>query len=411
VAHALLNCRACETPLTATLVDLGSQPVSNDFRDPTVKTAEPHYPLVVRVCPSCLLVQADHSIPADALFRPDYAYFSSYSSSWVEHARVYVEEMMARFKLGPQSLVAEVASNDGYLLQHFHRAGVPVLGIEPTANTAEAAVAKGIPTEVDFFSRKTATRLVEQGRCADLTAANNVLAHVPDIVDFLVGFQILMKPEGVATFEFPHLLNLMQLNQFDTIYHEHYSYLSLVAVEALLAKVGLRVFDVAKLSTHGGSLRLFVCQQGSRHLELASVQTLRDEERQAGLHTIAGYAGFEAKCQGVRTAFLAFLKQAQAQGKSVAAYGAAAKGNTFLNYCGVTARDVVCVADLSAAKQGKLLPGSGVPVVAPAELMRRKPDYVVVLPWNLVDEISGQLTGVRAWGGQFVTAIPALKVF
>ncbi len=411
MAPTLPACRACQTPLTATLVDLGSQPVSNDFREPGLKTAEPHYPLVVRVCPSCLLVQAEHSIPADALFRSDYAYFSSYSSSWVEHARVYAEAMTARFKLGPQSLVAEVASNDGYLLQHFHKAGVSVLGIEPTANTAKAAVAKGIPTEVDFFSRATAQRLVGQGRRADLTAANNVLAHVPDIVDFLGGFQILLKPEGVATFEFPHLLNLMQLNQFDTIYHEHYSYLSLVAVETLLAKVGLRVFDLAKLTTHGGSLRLFVCQQNSHHVELPIVQKLRDEEWQAGLHAIAGYAGFEAKCQGVRQAFLAFLNQAKAQGKTVAAYGAAAKGNTFLNYCGVTARDIVCVADLSAAKQGKLLPGSGVPVVAPVDLMSRKPDYVVVLPWNLVDEISGQLTGIRAWGGQFVTAIPALKVF
>ncbi len=404
-------CRACQTPLSTTLVDLGLQPVANDYRDSAGREQEPRFPLVVRVCPACLLVQADHSIPADALFRSDYAYFSSYSSSWVEHARIYAEAMIERFGLGPNSLVVEVASNDGYLLQHFKARGVPVHGIEPTANTAAVAVTKGIPTDVDFFSRGKAHRAVASGNRADLMTANNVLAHVPDIVDFVGGFQILLKPEGVATFEFPHLLNLMEFNQFDTIYHEHYSYLSLVAVETIVRGVGLRVFDVAKLPTHGGSLRLFVCQAAAKHTEAAAVQAVRDSERQAGLHSVDGYAGFDAKCQDVRAAFLTFLGQAKAEGKTIAAYGAAAKGNTFLNYCGITANHLSCVADLSSAKQGKLLPGSGVPIVTPGNLMSRRPDYVVVLPWNLIDEISEQLVGIRAWGGKFVTAIPGLKVF
>ncbi len=406
------TCRSCQAALGAPLIDLGSQPLANAYLVPGAEAGEKSYPLIVRVCANCLLAQADHSVASGEIFTADYAYFSSYSSSWVAHGKHYAEAMITRFQLGPQTKVVEVASNDGYLLQHFLARNIPVLGIEPTAGTAEAAIAKGVATDNAFFGRDTAARLAKQGVRADLMAANNVLAHVPDLADFIDGFRILLSPEGVATFEFPHLLNLIEKVQFDTIYHEHYSYLSLAAVERGLAPAGLRVFDVELLETHGGSLRLFVCHQDAAHTPKPGLASTRDAERAAGLDRADGaaYQNFAPKVAAAKASFLAFLARAKTEGKTVAAYGAAAKGNTFLNYCGVTAQDIPYVADASHAKQGRLLPGSHIPIISPADLLRKQPDYVVILPWNLAGEITQQLAGMRAAGTQFVTAIPQTRV-
>ncbi len=405
-------CRFCRSPLTQTFLDLGKQPLANSYLTPEELAAgtEQVFPLYTRVCSNCFLVQADDPVSAEAIFDGGYAYFSSYSTSWVEHARRYAEAMTARFGLGPESLVVEVASNDGYLLQHFLAKGVAVLGVEPTANTAEAAVAKGIPTEVAFFNAETGRMLAARGQTADLMAGNNVLAHVPDIGDFVAGFQYVLKPQGVLTFEFPHLLNLIQLVQFDTIYHEHFSYLSALAVEKVLAANGLRAFDVELLPTHGGSLRLFVCHAGASHQETEALRALRAAEHAGGLDDLATYDGFTPRVEAVRESFRAFLAKAKADGKIVAAYGAAAKGNTFLNYCGATTADIAQVYDASLAKQGRFLPGSHIPILAPAEIGALKPDYLVILPWNLKDEIMGQMAFIRDWGGQFVTASPETKV-
>lgn len=406
------SCRFCSTPLAAPMIDLGQQPLANNNLRPGDEVLERRFPLVVRACPKCLLVQADHSVPADAIFTEDYAYFSSYSTSWVAHAKRYADAMIARFNLGPGALVAEAASNDGYLLQHFHAKGIPVLGIEPTANTAEAAIAKGIPTVVDFFGAELGARLASEGKAADLTAANNVLAHVPDIRDFVTGFANLLKAEGVSTFEFPHLLNMMRLVQFDTIYHEHYSYLSLTAVRRIFETCGLRVFDVEKLPTHGGSLRVFACRKTANHLETPAVAACLAEERNAGLAEAGSdtYRGFQARAEHAKTSFLAFLEQAKADGKTVAGYGAAAKGNTFLNFCGATATDLTMIADASHAKQGRLAPGTHIPIVSPEALRAAKPDYVVILPWNLAEEISRALEDLRATGTRFVIAIPETRI-
>jgi len=409
---ALPLCRYCKAPLTHTLVDLGDQPLANSFLtlEQLAAGTERAYPLRARVCHACFLVQVDDVVPADAIFDADYAYFSSYSASWVEHARRYAEAMIDRFRLGPESLVIEVASNDGYLLQHFVARDVPVLGIEPTANTAEAARARGVPTKVTFFNAATGLDLAARGQRADLMAANNVLAHVPDISDFVAGFQHVLKDEGVATFEFQHLLNLIQKVQFDTIYHEHFSYLSLLAVEQVLRANGLRPFDVELLPTHGGSLRLFVCQAGSGRAETDALRALRAAEAKAGLHRIATYDGFTPRVEAVRESFQRFLDKAKGEGKRIAAYGAAAKGATFLNYCGATAEDVLAAFDANPAKQRRLLPGSHVPIESPAKIAELKPDYLIILPWNLKDEIMGQLAFVRDWGGRFVIASPETKV-
>lgn len=357
------NCRFCDTPLSISLVDLGKMALANSYITKEEIAEEKRYTLHARVCPSCLLVQVDDSVPPDAIFS-DYAYFSSYSDSWVSHAGRYAEAMVKRFNLGSDSLVVEIASNDGYLLQHFIKRGVPVLGVEPAVNVAKEALKKGIPTEINFFNTEAATRLAGDGKKADLMVANNVLAHVPDIRDFIAGFSILLNIEGVTTFEFPHLLNLLHGVQFDTIYHEHFSYLSLVAVEKIFASAGLKVIDVEEISTHGGSLRLYAARKDSSHVPLPSVDRLREKERAAGLHQISGYLGYANRVQNVRTEFLAFLKEAKASGKKIAAYGAAAKGNTFLNFCRVTDSDIICVFDRSTAKAGKLLPGSHIPVFA-----------------------------------------------
>jgi hypothetical protein len=410
-------CRFCKTPLVHTFLDLGDQPLANSYltAEQLAAGAEASYPLHVRVCHSCFLVQADDAVPADAIFDDGYAYFSSYSTSWVEHAKRYAAAMTDRFGLGPESLVVEVASNDGYLLQHFVEMDIPVLGVEPTANTAQAAIARGVPTEVMFFGEQTgallaARLLAEGGDRADLMAANNVLAHVPDIGGFVAGFREVLKDEGVLTFEFPHLLNLIEKVQFDTIYHEHYSYLSLLTVEQVLRANGLRPFDVERLTTHGGSLRLFCCHMGSGHEETDALAALRHEEHAAGLDRIESYAGFAPRVEAVRESFRDFLAAEKTGGRRVAAYGAAAKGNTFLNYCRTTSNDIEVVFDASPAKQGRFLPGSHLPILSPAQVRDVRPDDLVILPWNLKDEIMGQMAFIRDWGGRFVTASPETRV-
>ena len=406
------NCRFCAAPLTHTFVDLGKTPLANAYVTQADIDAgrDRAFSLHARVCEQCFLVQVDDSVPPDAIFS-DYLYFSSYSDSWVEHARKYAVAMRERFTLGPQSLVVEVASNDGYLLQHFKKFGVPVHGVEPAANVARAAEKIGIPTTVAFFGENTAKKLAGQGLSADLTAANNVLAHVPGTLDFARGFATLLKPEGVSTFEFPHVLNLINEVQFDTIYHEHFFYLSLVAVEKIFAAAGLRVFDVEELPTHGGSLRVYACLKEASHRQSPRVEALRDKEHAAKLDSLDGYAGFDPRVREVKRGFLAFVEQAKKDGKRVAAYGAAAKGNTFLNYCGAGDKDLICVFDRSKEKQGHMLPGSHLPILDPAEIRKVKPDYLVILPWNLATEISTSHAYIGEWGGKFVTAVPEIKVF
>jgi SAM-dependent methyltransferase len=406
------RCRFCRTPLVHTFVDLGLQPLANSnlTAEQLAAGTERRYPLHARVCESCFLVQVDDAVPAEAIFDQDYAYFSSFSSSWVAHARRYAEAMAARLGLGPASQVVEIASNDGYLLQHFVAMGVPVLGIEPAANTAEAARARGVDTDVAFFNAETARALAARGVQADLMAANNVLAHTPDISGFVAGFRHVLKPEGVLTFEFPHLLNLIELVQFDTIYHEHYSYLSLLAVEQVLRANGLRPFDVELLGSHGGSLRLYVCHAGAAHAETQALAALREREAAAGLARIETYLDFTPRVEAVRDSFRSYLSAAKAQRRRIAAYGAAAKGNTFLNYCAATADDLVAAFDANPAKQGRFLPGVHVPILAPNRIREVAPDDVLILPWNLKDEIMGELAYIGEWGGRFLVASPRTEV-
>lgn len=404
-------CQGCGAPLTLTWVDLGLQPLSNsNVRPENAATPDELYPLHARVCEACLLVQVDSVVPASDIFNDDYAYFSSYSESWLRHCEAYVAAMVGRFGLGPDSQVVEIASNDGYMLQYFVARGVPVLGVEPSANTAEAAIAKGVPTEIRFFGLETARYLAAQGKSADLLAAKNVMAHVPDINDFVAGVEAILKPEGVFTVEFPHLLKTSENVQFDQIYHEHYTYLSLLAVDHIVARHGLRVFDVEEQTTHGGSLRVFICKQAARHTETPNVDRVRAAEHAAQLDVAVGYTGLTKRVEGVRDGLLRFLEKAKAQGKSVAGYGAAAKGNTLLNYAHVTADNITMIADRSSAKQGRLAPGSRVPIVSPETMLASKPDYVLILPWNLADEIKGQLAEIETWGGRCVIAIPELRI-
>jgi SAM-dependent methyltransferase len=405
-------CQGCGAALVRTLVDLGEQPLANSYI-PAERAAEPEpvFPLHARVCDRCLLVQVDNVAPPETIFNEHYAYYSSFSESWLAHCRRYAEAMRERFGLNAESLVVEIASNDGYMLQYFVAAGIPVLGIEPAGGVAAAAEAKGVPTLREFFGRESATRLAREGRTADLLAAKNVLAHVPDINDFVAGIPILLKPDGVFTVEFPHLLNLIRETQFDTIYHEHFTYLSLLAVDKIFARHGLTIFDVEQLPTHGGSLRVFVARRDSAREVSASVAKVIDIERAARLDRPEGYAGFEAKVRQVRSDLLDFLAKARAEGKAVAAYGAAAKGNTLLNYCGVTREQVRYVVDRNPAKQQTLLPGSHIPVRDPAALEQERPDYLLILPWNLRDEIVAQNAAFRKGGGGFVTAIPQLAIF
>ncbi|MEI2300702.1 class I SAM-dependent methyltransferase [Ensifer sp. MJa1] len=406
------NCRFCSTPLNTVVADLGSTPWSNSFLEPTEEAIarERAFPLKAMVCSECLLVQTTETVPADEIFTDGYAYLSSFSTSWLDHVRRYADAMTERFGLGSTSQVVEVASNDGYLLQYFVAKDVPVLGIEPAANAARIAEGRNVPTEVAFFGKETATELVARGIRADLTAANNVLAHVPDIADFVGGFAILLKPEGVSTFEFPHLLRLIEGMQFDTIYHEHYSYLSLAAVERIFKSCGLKVFDVEELPTHGGSLRVFAQLESGTRAATERLAAVRASETAAGLTRMETYEAFDKRIAGVCQGFRAFLDRAKAEGKTVAAYGAAAKGNTFLNVCGVKPGEIAFAVDRNDLKQGKLLPGTHIPVHAPSHIKAAKPDYLVILPWNITDEIVADNAYIREWGGRFVVAIPEIRM-
>ena len=403
-------CRFCQAPLHESFADLGMTPLSNSFIAPDKASAmEPFFPLHAWVCSSCRLVQLEDFESPQHIFS-DYIYFSSYSESWLRHAEAYAEAMIRRLGLTDLSTVVEIASNDGYLLQYFKRRGVQVLGVEPAANVAAVAAGKGIPSDVAFFGKETAKRLRDAGVVPDLMTANNVLAHVPDINDFVEGFAVLLKPDGVVTVEFPHLLRLMQDTQFDTIYHEHFSYLSLHVVQRIFAGHGLRVFDVEHLPTHGGSLRVFAGHHASTHAETPAIAAVLTMEDQAGLERNEPYRRFARKVVETKCALLRFLVDARAAGKTVAAYGAPAKGNTLLNYCGIGPELVAFTVDRSPHKQNMLLPGSRIPVRAPEAIEAAKPDYVLILPWNLREEITAQMSVVRRWGGQFVVPIPTVEV-
>ncbi len=407
-----MKCRHCESDLKLSLVDLGSAPPSNAYlNEQMLKAPEKWFPLKVLVCEHCWLVQTEDFAQAHELFDAEYAYFSSFSQSWLKHAERYVADMVQRFKLNEKSRVVEVAANDGYLLQYVKARGIPCTGIEPTASTAKAARTKGIEIVEEFFGVELAKKLVKQGKQADLTAANNVLAHVPDINDFVAGFSVLLKPEGVATFEFPHLLKLISGNQFDTIYHEHFSYLSLTAVTAIFERNGLSVFDVEELSTHGGSLRVFAQRiDAGKRRATERVQALLAAEIAAGIKKADFYSNFQEKAARIKNDFSFFLLEAKRSGKAVAAYGAAAKGNTLMNYAGVRPDMISFVVDLNPAKQRKYMPGSRIPIVPEAVLREARPDYVVILPWNLKNEVMEQLAYIREWGGKFVTAVPQLEI-
>ena len=403
-------CRLCGANLTETFVDLGMSPLCESYV-PADKTDGPEtfYPLHVRICSNCLLVQLAAYVAGEDIFS-DYLYFSSYSTSWVEHARRYAEDMTERLGLGPDSLVAEVASNDGYLLQHFVAAGIPVVGVEPAANIAEVAREKGVRTEVEFLGPETGAAVAAKYGRADLVAGNNVYAHVPDIVGFSAGLAALVKPAGLVTLEFPHLLRLIERNQYDTIYHEHYQYLSLLTASRALATAGLTVVDVDELSTHGGSLRVHARPAEAAGEPSANVKAVLAAEEEAGLHTLAGHAGFAEAVFGIKRDLLTFLMKARAEGKTVVGYGAPGKGNTLLNHCGIRSDLVSYTVDRSPHKQGWFLPGTHIPIHHPDKIAETKPDYVLVLPWNLRTEISEQLAYIREWGGQLVFPIPTLEV-
>lgn len=408
-----MNCRRCNAPLNRVLIDLGHQPASNAYLTRAMlDQSEVHAPLKTFVCEVCWLVQLPSYHRSEELFTADYAYFSSVSPGWVDHARRYVATVIDRFHLTDMDWVVEIASNDGYLLQFVKDAGIPCTGIEPTASTAAAARAKGIDSIERFFGVELARELVETEGHASLIVANNVLAHVPDINDFAEGFSILLAPEGVATFEFPHLVNLMNQCQFDTIYHEHYSYLSLTVVAKLFADKGMRVFDVEKIPTHGGSLRVFLClEEAQTHPQTPAVHDLLTEEEDAGVSTAQYYGTLAPRAEKIKLDLVEFLISQKKAGKSVAAYGAAAKGNTLLNYSGIRSDLIEFVCDAAPSKQGQYLPGSHVPIVDPAALYEHKPDFVLILPWNIRDEIVEQHGAIRDWGGRFVVSVPQLEIF
>ena len=405
------NCRFCQADLRDEVVDLGVSPLANSFLTPEKKRVmEPFFPLVVYFCRHCGLVQLEEfAAPADIFSH--YDYFSSFSETWLRHAKNYVEEMTAEFNLNPSSQVVEIASNDGYLLRYFLDLGIPVLGVEPAVNVAAAARDKGIPTESMFFGLEAARELRRRGLAADLALGNNVLAHVPDINDFVAGFALLLKPGGLLTVEFPHLLNLIRETQFDTIYHEHFSYLSLHTVAKIFQSHGLSVFDVRELPTHGGSLRVYAAPAAAGRPVRAGVAEILGREKDAHLDDLAGFAGFAPAVEKIKLELLEFLIRARRENKKIMGYGAAAKGNTLLNYAGVKPDLLPLVADLNPGKQGKFLPGSRIPVVSPEELRKAKPDYLLILPWNIREEIMAQMSALKAWGGQFITAVPELKVW
>jgi len=407
-----MKCRHCNTELTLPLIDLGSAPPSNAYlTDQTLHTPEKWFPLRVLVCEKCWLVQTEDFAQADELFDEEYAYFSSFSTSWLQHAEQYVKDMTKRYSLNENSHVVEVAANDGYLLQYVKERNIPCTGIEPTTSTATAAREKGIPIVEEFFGIKLAQQLVEQGKEADLTVANNVLAHVPDINDFVFGFTILLKPNGVATFEFPHLLRLINENQFDTIYHEHFSYLSLTALETIFKKNGLQIFDVEECSTHGGSLRIFSQRSDTgTHAVTEQITELRKREIDEGMNSSDFYKGFQKKADIVKDSLLNFLIKAKRDSKRVVAYGAAAKGNTLLNYAGIRPDLLSYVVDKNPSKQNKYMPGSRIPIKGEEYLKDDRPDYVVILPWNLKNEVMGQLNYIKENSGKFVIVVPELEI-
>ena len=405
-----MKCRFCSATLGDVFLDLGSAPPSNAFLAPEALTApEVYYPLKVFTCSSCFLVQVEEVQSHTELFAPDYVYFSSYSRSWLEHAARYVDQATTQLGLGPTSLVVEIASNDGYLLQYVAARGIPCLGIEPTAGTAQVARDKGIETISEFFGRDFAQRLVAARGRADLIVANNVLAHVPDLNDFVAGLAVALAPDGSISVEFPHLKELVDHNQFDTVYHEHFSYFSLGTLQSVFGRHGLRIWDVERLPTHGGSLRAWASHRDSGREETATVAALLEHESAAGMRSIAYYQGFQAKADAVKNALLAFLLDQHRAGRKVVGYGAAAKGNTLLNYAGVKADLLAYVVDASPHKQGRFLPGSRIPVVSEAQMRADYPDLVLILPWNLKQEITEQLAYIREWGGQFVTAVPRME--
>lgn len=407
-----MKCRNCGKKVKTPFLDLGSSPPSNAYLTAeSIDMPDKWYPLKVLVCDHCWLVQTDDKTTCEELFTSDYAYFSSFSTTWLAHAERYVTEMTERFSLDSSSFVVEVAANDGYLLQFFRERSIPCLGIEPTTSTARAAREKGIAIREEFFGFDLAHTMRSEGLRADLMVANNVLAHVPDINDFVSGFTELLKPEGVATFEFPHLYQLVRKNQFDTIYHEHYSYLSLTAVSDVMWKNDLRIFDVEELPTHGGSLRIFISHKNSkRYMPTGRVKELLCREESAGLKTTEYYTGFQKQANKVKNEFLSFLIGCNREGKRVIGYGAAAKGNTLLNYAGIRGDLLPYVVDLSPSKIGRYLPGSRVPIVDEMIIREDCPDYVVIFPWNLKEEIINQLSYIRDWGGKFVIAVPSLEV-
>jgi hypothetical protein len=409
-----MNCRFCTTPLKDIFIDLNNSPASNSFlTEEQLNEPEIFYPLKVFICDKCFLVQVDEYKKSDAIFDSNYAYFSSYSTSWLEHAKMYVDMMTDRFGYNENSLVMEVASNDGYLLQYFKEKNIPVMGIEPTANTAEVAMGKGIKTVVEFFGAELADRFANDWNVkADLLLGNNVLAHVPDIVDFVLGMKLILKEDGVVTMEFPHLMQLVDNCQFDTIYHEHFSYLSLYTVKQIFESKGLEIFDVDVLSTHGGSLRIYAKNTEDNSKPVSEkVEVLVQTEIDKGLNTLEYYNNFQQKALKVKLDLTEFLIKQKRNNKIVTAYGAAAKGNTLLNYCGIKSDLIEFVADANPHKQNKYLPASHIPVLNEQRLKEVKPDYVIILPWNLKKEITSQLEYIRDWGGKFVVAIPELEIF
>ena len=409
------HCRSCAAPLRVTFVDLGTSPLCNDQVPPEkLNHAEAFYPLHAYVCDQCYLVQVGTFVQPDNVFRSDYPYFSSYSPSWLHHARQYCELVTERFGLGPDSLVVEVASNDGYLLQYLVAKGIPVLGVEPAANVADAAARKGVPSLRKFFGSATALEIGASHGPADLIIGNNVLAHVPDLNDFVRGLRLALKPDGVITLEFPHLLKLIEGNQFDTIYHEHFSYFSFWTVERLFAHHGLTLFDVQQLPTHGGSLRIYARHREAQLPQLAvtpAVWELRIHELATGVCELDYYAAFAEQARETKRKLLEFLIAAKRAGKTEAGYGAPGKGNTLLNYCGIRTDFIDYTVDLNPHKQGNFLPGTRIPILAPHHISTTRPDYLLILPWNLREEIMVQMACIRDWGGQFVVPIPEVKVY
>lgn len=405
-----MNCRHCYTPLEHTFLDLGHAPPSNAYlKAEDLNAPELYFPLKLKVCTNCWLVQTEDYTRADELFNKDYAYFSSTSTSWLDHAARYSAMITEKLNLDTNSLVIEVASNDGYLLKNFVAADIPCLGIEPTESTAAAAEKLGIPVMREFFGHALAQKLAAQGRQADLILGNNVFAHVPDINDFAAGLKSALKPNGVITLEFPHLMRLVEGVQFDTVYHEHFSYLSLHAVQRILEQAGLKIWDVEELPTHGGSLRVYACHQNAERGVADAVNQLLAKETDFGICRLATYQGFQVKADTLKNDLLAFLLEQKKAGKMVVGYGAAAKGNTLLNYAGVKPDLLPYVCDAAPSKQGKFLPGSHIPVVDPAQLRKQKPDVVLILPWNITEEVVRQHGYIREWGGTFVTAVPTMR--